>query len=65
MEDVQIAIARVVTRAGKPKTLDDAIGRLALCAQYSNYFKDDVLLALYVFICRWVDHPTAKQLEIL
>src|SRR6266404_5040853 len=65
MEDVQTAIARTVTRAGKPKTLDIAIGRLLLCAEFPSYFKDDTILTLFVCICRWVDHPTALQLEPL
>jgi hypothetical protein len=65
MEDVQTAIAKLVARAGKPKTLDIAIARLALCAAFPSYFKDDTISALFVCICRWVDHPTAKQLEPL
>ena len=65
MEDVQTAIVTVVKRAGKPKTLDVAIGRFALYAQFPSHFKDDAIFALYVCICRWVDHPTAKQLEPL
>ena len=65
MEDVQTAIAKVVSRAGQPKTLDTAIERLALCANFPSYFKNDVILALFTGICRWGDHPTAKQLEPL
>src|SRR5258706_3086131 len=65
MKDVQTAIANVVSKAGKPKTLDVAIRRLALCDEFPSYFKDDVILTVFVCICRWVDHPTAKQLEPL
>lgn len=65
MEDVQTAIAKVVTRAGKPKTLDIAIGRFLLCAEFPSYFKDDTISALFVCICRNVDHPTSQQLEPL
>ena len=65
MEDVQTAIARVVTQADKPETLDIAIGRLLLCAEFPSYFKDGVIWGLFVCICRWVDHPTAQQLEPL
>lgn len=65
MDDVQTAIAGVVARAGKPKTLDIAIGRLLFCAHFPSYFKDEVISTLFICICRWVDHPTAKQLEPL
>jgi hypothetical protein len=65
MDDVQTAIARVVTRAGRPKTLDVAIERFVFCAQYPIPFKDDTISALFVCLCRWADHPTAKQLEPL
>lgn len=63
MEDVQTAIANVMSGADKPKTLDTAIERLALCANFPSYFKDNVILELFVGICAWEDHPTAKQLE--
>jgi len=65
MEDVQTAIAKVMSRRGKPKTLDDAIKRLLLCAEFPSYFKDDTISALFVCICRWEDHPTAQQLALL
>ena len=65
MDDVQTAIANVVSRAGRPNTLDIAIERLALCAEFPSYFKDDVISALFVCTCRWVGHPTGKQLKPL
>jgi len=65
MEDVQTAIAKVVTRASKPKTLGGAIRRLLLCAEFPSYFKDDTISALFVCICRWEDHPTSQQLAPL
>ena len=65
MEDIQTAIANFVSRAGQPKTLDIAIGHFALCAEFPSYFKDDVIWALFVCTCRWVNHPTGKQLKPL
>jgi hypothetical protein len=65
MEDIQTAIAKVLTRAGKPKDLDVAFGRLLLCSEFPAYFKDGVILGLFIFICRSVDHPTHKQLSLL
>ena len=65
MEDVQTAIANLVTRSGRPKTLETAIGRLALCAEFPSYFKDDAISTLFICICRWPDHPAAKQLAPL
>ena len=65
MEDVQTAIANVISGAGKPKTLNTAVERLALCTKFPSYFKDDVISALFVDICGWADHPTAEQLEPL
>ena len=65
MEDIQTAIAKVVSSGDKPKTLDIAIGRLVLCAEFPRFFKDTTILANFVCICRWGPHPTGNQLEPL